>query len=132
MKRPFPAPAGQCQRRDHPAEGFGRVHGVAQGGVAAETGVAADQVHQVDGRHTQDGAGEAIVEAGDQRRDQTAERDAVDPYRGVGLLPADPGDQPPDVPDRLGGAVDVVEHVLTGELRAACSGPCRGVPGARR
>ena len=54
--------------------------------MAAEAGMAADQLDQIDGRNAQNRTGEAVVEAGDQRREETAEGDAVQPDHRVGLL----------------------------------------------
>ena len=48
--------------------------------------MAADQLDQIDDRDAQNRTAEAVVQAGDQRREQTAEGDAVQPDRGVGLL----------------------------------------------
>ena len=72
----------------------------------------AEQLDQIGHRNAQDGAGEAVLEARDQRGHVATERDAVQPDRRPGLLRPYPGQQSPNVPHRLGGGVHVVHHVL--------------------
>ena len=88
--------------------------------------MAVDQLDQIDGWDAQNRAGQAVVEAGDQRREVTAEGDPVEPDHGVGLLGADPGQQTPDIPHRLSSTVDVVEYVLTGKRDARRQAPGTG------
>jgi hypothetical protein len=76
----------QGQRRDNPADGLGQPQCLTGGIVAAEAGMAADQFDQIDGWDAQNRAGEAVVEAGDGRREEAAEGEAVQPDHGVGLL----------------------------------------------
>ena len=94
--------------------------------MTALAGVAVDQLDQIDGWDAENRTGETVVEAGDQRREVTAEGDAVQTDHRLGLLGADPGQQAPDIPHRLSGAVDVAEHVLTGERGALRQAPRTG------
>lgn len=106
------------QRRDHPAERGGEFDGPAAGVVAAQSRVAAQQFDEVRDGHAEDCAQEVVVEAGDQRGDEAAQRHSVHTDRRVRLFPPDPRQQAADVVDGMGGRVDVVEHVLAREHRA--------------
>ena len=76
----------ECKWGDHPADGLGQFHRLTEGIVTAEVGVAVDQLDQIDGWDAQNRADQAVVEAGDQRREVTAEGDTVQPDHRVGLL----------------------------------------------
>ena len=76
----------QCKWGDHPADGLGQPHRLTEGIVTAQAGVAVDQLDQVDGGDAQNRTGKTVVEAGDQRREETAEGDAVQPDHRIGLL----------------------------------------------
>ena len=106
------------QRRHHPPDGFGQSHRETAGVVVTEAGMAAQQLNQVGHRYTEDRAGEPFFEAGDQRRDVTAERETVQPDQRLRLLQPYPGQQPPYVPHRLSRCMHVVEDILARKHRA--------------
>jgi hypothetical protein len=79
-------PRGKRKRRDHPADGLGQPQRLSKLMIVTEAGMAADQLDQIDRGNAQNRTGEAVIEAGDQRCEVTAEGDAVQPDLRVGLL----------------------------------------------
>ena len=92
--------------------------------MAAEAGVAADQLDQIERAGTP-----RIAQVTPSSRLATSDvrrpprEMPFSPIMGVGLLCPDPGQQAPDIPHRLSGTVDFVEHVLTGERDALRQAP---------
>ncbi len=80
--------------------------------------MSAQQLDQVGNGHAEDRAREVVVEGRDERGDEAAQRQSVQPDRHPGLPAPDPAQHRTDVRHRLRGRVDVVEHVLPREHRA--------------
>ena len=106
------------QRGQHPADRCGRRHDQTTGVVMAEVGVLGENLDEVGDRNAEDGTTQPVVETCDQRRDVCAERNTAQSDLRAGLLCADPRQQTPDVPDSLGGGVDVVHDVFAREDRS--------------
>ena len=90
-----------------------------------ERALLAEHLGEVDDGDAGDDRVETVLEAAQQRGGVGPERDAVERDAGR-LLGADPAQDPPDVPHRLGQAVDGVDEIEREEGLAADPGDLAG------